>query len=210
MFGPDGYLYAALGDGGSGGDPQNRAQDTGNLFGKILRLDINKGDPYSIPLTNPFANEVAPSQKSGRTAFAIHGVSVSTKRLAIYTSLMSGRVRSRKSTSKKQTVKVVRITAGVVLKARPCIIHQDVSRPITIPPPSWNTTMTRIAARSRAATSSADSNTPRCSENTFTATFATASYFMPNRRTTNGFRHLPLKPIIQSVPLAREMTVNFI
>lgn len=56
-FGPDGYLYIALGDGGSGGDPQNRAQDKNSLFGKILRIDVNKGDPYSIPPTNPFINK---------------------------------------------------------------------------------------------------------------------------------------------------------
>jgi glucose/arabinose dehydrogenase len=56
-FGPDGYLYAATGDGGSAGDPENRAQDKSSLFGKILRLDINKGDPYDIPVTNPFAQQ---------------------------------------------------------------------------------------------------------------------------------------------------------
>lgn len=57
VFGPDGYLYAALGDGGSGGDPENRAQDKNSLFGKILRLDVNKGDSYSIPVTNPFVGQ---------------------------------------------------------------------------------------------------------------------------------------------------------
>lgn len=57
VFGPDGYLYAALGDGGSAGDPENRAQDKTSFFGKILRIDINKGDPYDIPVTNPFIDE---------------------------------------------------------------------------------------------------------------------------------------------------------
>lgn len=55
-FGPDGYLYIALGDGGSGGDPQNRAQDLNNLLGKILRLDVGQL-PYKIPPTNPFVNQ---------------------------------------------------------------------------------------------------------------------------------------------------------
>jgi glucose/arabinose dehydrogenase len=55
-FGPDGYLYTSFGDGGSGGDPQNRAQNKNQLFGKILRIDVNTGDPYSIPSTNPFAS----------------------------------------------------------------------------------------------------------------------------------------------------------
>jgi glucose/arabinose dehydrogenase len=57
VFGPDGYLYIALGDGGSGGDPENRAQNKAEYFGKILRIDVDKGDPYSIPPTNPFVNE---------------------------------------------------------------------------------------------------------------------------------------------------------
>ena len=56
-FGPDGYLYIPLGDGGSGGDPENRAQDKSNYLGKILRIDVHKGDPYSVPATNPFAKE---------------------------------------------------------------------------------------------------------------------------------------------------------
>jgi glucose/arabinose dehydrogenase len=54
-FGPDGYLYAGLGDGGSGGDPYGNAQSGNTLLGKILRLDVDHGDPYAIPATNPFA-----------------------------------------------------------------------------------------------------------------------------------------------------------
>jgi glucose/arabinose dehydrogenase len=57
-FGPDGYLYAGFGDGGSQGDPFGNAQNTGSLLGKILRLDVNSGDPYAIPADNPFGNEV--------------------------------------------------------------------------------------------------------------------------------------------------------
>lgn len=56
-FGPDGYLYIGLGDGGSGGDPDNRAQNPADLLGKILRIDVNQGDPYGIPSDNPFASE---------------------------------------------------------------------------------------------------------------------------------------------------------
>lgn len=54
-FGPDGYLYISTGDGGSGGDPQNNAQNRLNFLGKILRIDVDNGNPYSIPETNPFA-----------------------------------------------------------------------------------------------------------------------------------------------------------
>jgi len=53
-FGPDGYLYISSGDGGGVGDPSNRAQDLTDFRGKILRIDIDGGDPYAIPPTNPF------------------------------------------------------------------------------------------------------------------------------------------------------------
>ncbi|WP_454064131.1 PQQ-dependent sugar dehydrogenase [Candidatus Nitrospira salsa] len=53
-FGPDGYLYIGMGDGGAGGDPENRAQNSKELLGKILRIDIDQGDPYGIPADNPY------------------------------------------------------------------------------------------------------------------------------------------------------------
>ncbi|MEM7368518.1 MAG: PQQ-dependent sugar dehydrogenase [Bacteroidota bacterium] len=56
-FGPDGYLYIPTGDGGSGGDPGNRAQSGLNLLGKILRIDVNNGTLYAIPTNNPFIND---------------------------------------------------------------------------------------------------------------------------------------------------------
>ncbi len=55
MFGPDGMLYIGMGDGGSGGDPENRAQNPDSLLGKLLRIDVDHGDPYAIPASNPFA-----------------------------------------------------------------------------------------------------------------------------------------------------------
>lgn len=57
VFGPDGYLYIAMGDGGSGGDPLNNGQDLTTLLGTILRINVNIGQDslrYSIPADNPF------------------------------------------------------------------------------------------------------------------------------------------------------------
>ena len=54
-FGPDGYLYIGLGDGGSGGDPNGYAQNTTSLLGSLLRIDVNAAAPYAIPADNPFA-----------------------------------------------------------------------------------------------------------------------------------------------------------
>lgn len=60
-FGPDGYLYIGVGDGGSANDPPNNAQNIGVLLGKILRIDINTapGVPYLSPSTNPFYGPTA-------------------------------------------------------------------------------------------------------------------------------------------------------
>jgi len=55
-FGPDGYLYIGLGDGGSEGDPQRTGQNLQTFLGKMLRIDVNQGDQYTIPSDNPYAN----------------------------------------------------------------------------------------------------------------------------------------------------------
>lgn len=54
-FGPDGLLYIGLGDSGGGNDPDDDAENTTTLRGAILRIDIDNGDPYGIPASNPFA-----------------------------------------------------------------------------------------------------------------------------------------------------------
>ncbi len=56
-FGPEGYLWIASGDGGSGGDPQGNGQNLDSLLGKLLRVDINQ-QPYGVPADNPFGNEI--------------------------------------------------------------------------------------------------------------------------------------------------------
>ncbi|MDX1502159.1 MAG: PQQ-dependent sugar dehydrogenase [Thermoanaerobaculia bacterium] len=62
-FGPDGYLYVATGDGGSGGDPQNNAQNLGSLLGKILRLDVDSATPYAVPADNPFVGRAGAAEE---------------------------------------------------------------------------------------------------------------------------------------------------
>src|SRR5690606_20860458 len=55
-FGPDGLFYLGLGDGGSGRGPDGNGQNRGTLLGSLLRIDVDTGDPYAIPVDNPFAN----------------------------------------------------------------------------------------------------------------------------------------------------------
>ena len=70
-FGGDGYLYWSTGDGGSGGDPPNNAQQLNNLLGKILRIDVNSGLLYSIPTNNPFSSSNDPNIRKEIWAYGL-------------------------------------------------------------------------------------------------------------------------------------------
>jgi glucose/arabinose dehydrogenase len=59
LFGADGMLYVAMGDGGSGGDPQGHGQNRETMLGALLRLDVDGGDPYAIPPDNPYAGSAS-------------------------------------------------------------------------------------------------------------------------------------------------------
>jgi glucose/arabinose dehydrogenase len=56
MFGLDGYLYLSLGDGGSGGDPEETGQDNTDHLGSVLRIDVSGATGYAVPASNPFAD----------------------------------------------------------------------------------------------------------------------------------------------------------
>ena len=99
-FGPDGYLYIALGDGGgnSPGDPFGNGQDKNDLFGNILRINVDKGSPYAIPKGNPFANG------GGRKELWNYGLrnpwrASFDRKTGDLGTAMSARTRSRRSTS---------------------------------------------------------------------------------------------------------------
>jgi glucose/arabinose dehydrogenase len=75
VFGPDGFLYIGLGDGGSGGDPGNRAQNPAELLGKMLRIDVAVPDTntagYQVPASNPFVGGVPVAARPEIWAFGL-------------------------------------------------------------------------------------------------------------------------------------------
>lgn len=71
LFGPDGYLYVGMGDGGSGGDPQNYGQNRQSLLGKMLRIDVSAQTGYTIPASNPFVGTNDPTNTTLDEIWAI-------------------------------------------------------------------------------------------------------------------------------------------
>lgn len=78
-FGPDGYLYIALGDGGSGGDPHGNGQKLDTLPGKVLRIDPSGGGLYAIPPDNPFVADADARGEIWAYGLPIPGGSPSTR-----------------------------------------------------------------------------------------------------------------------------------
>lgn len=99
-FGNDGFLYIAAGDGGSGGDPGNRAQNRKELLGKILRIDVNHQTgnlKYSIPADNPYAkNNQGYRRKFMLMACVIRGVLAFTTNLVLFGLVTWDKIKLRK------------------------------------------------------------------------------------------------------------------
>ena len=99
QFGPDGMLYAAFGDGGGGGDPDDNAQNLGRILGKMVRIEPLPNGGYAIPADNPFATAPARAARSTPTACATPTASRSTGAPAASRSATSARTPSRRSTT---------------------------------------------------------------------------------------------------------------
>jgi glucose/arabinose dehydrogenase len=130
-FGPDGYLYIALGDGGSGGDPQNNGQSRQTFLGKLLRIDVTKGDPYSVPASNPFVGQ--------------NGVLPEIWALGLRNPWRISFDRQTGDLSKKPAAKAVKTTAGVATKACMSMTTSALAAPHT-PSQCLSTTTTTTAA----------------------------------------------------------------
>ena len=110
-FGPDGYLYIGLGDGGSGDDPDHRAQNPSELLGKMLRIDVNVPDThatgYQVPADNPFVSGPPVAARPEIWAFGLRNPwrysfdDPARGGTGASSSATSDRTRSRKSTTSR-------------------------------------------------------------------------------------------------------------
>ena len=172
QFGPDGYLYIGMGDGGSAGDPNNNAQNLNQLLGKILRIDVDHGTPYGIPASNPFV--IAPGARGEIWAYGLRNpwrftFDRETGDLWIGD---VGQDTSRRSTSSRPRASAARTTAGGRWKASTASTRPRTARDRRSRCRCSSTRTTQAPARSPAAIDTAARKSRACAARTSTATTA--------------------------------------
>ena len=158
QFGPDGYLYISTGDGGGSGDPQENAQNTESLLGKILRIDPRQvgGSPYSVPADNPFVG-TAGADEVWSYGLRNPGASPSTGTMAPSSSAMSAKAPGRRSITSRGLKAQAGATTSAGTAARGATTSNSTPAASARPSPSQcsNTRpgpTTSPTARSQAAT----------------------------------------------------------
>ena len=182
-FGPDGYLYIGMGDGGGAGDRHGsigNGQDRNSLLGKMLRIDVTNQDTYAVPSDNPFGNEIWAYGLRNPWRFSFDR---STGDLYLadvgqnaYEEVNSSRPRAR----------AARITAGASWKDCIALIRKRAAIRRGWCCRSRSTVTPKAAVRSRAATCIADRNIRRCKVRTFSAITAPATSGRCSARAIGG------------------------
>ena len=161
-FGPDGFLYIGLGDGGSGDDPDHRAQNPAELLGKMLRIDVSVADShptgYDVPSDNPFVNTPGTQREIWdfglRNPWRYTFDDPSRGVRARSSSATSGRIASKRSTTNRGAVADA-TTVGAIARGRTTTSRRG-PRPSRRSSIRSSNTITASARRSPAATSFAE------------------------------------------------------